>query len=329
MSEALFGLDRRIQVVAGKGGVGKSTLTAALGLRSARAGKRTLIIGSDAREGLSKCLDERPFVYAERMVGDNLWAANISGNESLEEFLKLKIRVRAVYNQLLKRDAFRYFTAAAPGLEELFILGKLWFLCQQKTPDGALAFERVVFDSPATGHGLSLFRTPHVIMDTMRVGPIHHYTKDVHRLLTDPAQTSFHIVTLAEEMPVNESIELDHAVVDDVGMTRGSTFVNALYPEVVPEPLEGVWAQVQSHPESLGERAGLELSAEVARMLVACGERVSARRRLAEGYLERIDAELAGRKVEVPYLFDRAPGLELTEGVVEAIDAAVGPGESA
>ncbi len=325
MDQVDLSLDRRILVVAGKGGVGKSTFAAAIALNAARAGLKTLLLGSDAREGLSHCLGTSKLVYKTRLVEPNLWATNISGRESLEEFLILKLKVKLLYDQLLKRDLFHYFIAAAPGLEELFILGKMWFLCQ---PDGSgikgVQFDRIVFDAPATGHGVSLFKTPQGILDTIRVGPIHHYTKDVLKLLTDPAHTAFHIVTLPEEMPVNEAIELDHTVRHDVGMHRGTTFVNGVYPEVVPAPLAGLWEKVRANPSKLATESGVELDSKVATALVEGAERVLERRRLGDGYLERLRAEIPGPMVQVPYLFDTEPGRPLTDAVAASILEQVG-----
>ncbi len=325
MDQASLSLDRRILVVAGKGGVGKSTFATAIALNAARAGLKTLLIGSDAREGLSHCLGTHKLVYKTRRVEENLWAANISGRESLEEFLILKLKVKFLYDQLLKRDLFHYFIAAAPGLEELFILGKMWFLCQ---PDGSgvkgVEFDRIVFDSPATGHGVSLFKTPQVILDTIRVGPIHHYTKDVLKLLTDPDHTAFHIVTLPEEMPVNESLELDHTVRKDVGMHRGATFVNGVYPEVVPPSLAPLWEKVRANPGKLAQESGVDLDPKIAAALVEGAERVLARRRLGDVYLERLAEEMPGPKILVPYLFDAVPGRALTDAVAAAILEQVG-----
>lgn len=325
MDQDSLSLDRRILVVAGKGGVGKSTFAAAIALNAARAGLKTLLIGSDVREGLSHCLGTDKLVYKTRQIEDNLWGSNISGRESLEEFLILKLRVKLLYDQLLKRDLFHYFIAAAPGLEELFILGKMWFLCQ---PDGSgikgVQFDRIVFDAPATGHGVSLFKTPQVILDTIRVGPIHHYTKDVLKLLTDPTHTAFHIVTLPEEMPVNESLELDHTVRVDVGMHRGTTFVNGVYPEVVPEGLANVWERVRNSPSRLAAEAGVDLEPKIAEALVEGAERVLRRRKLGEVYLERLRTEMAGPKVLVPYFFDVQPGRPLTDAVAVAVLEQVG-----
>lgn len=320
MDRPSLGLDRRILVVAGKGGVGKSTLAATLGLSCARAGLRTLVIGSDAREGLSRALGVKPFVYQERRVEENLWGCNITGKESLEEFLILKLKVKAIYDRLLKKDLFHYFIAAAPGLEELFVLGKIWFLLQQTLPDGRPQYERILFDSPATGHGVSLFRTPKIIMETMRVGPIHHYTKDVHHLFTDPAQTAFHIVTIPEEMPVNEAIELDRTIRNDVGMYRGATFVNACYPGVIPAGLEGLWRAVREDPAALTrKKLPVELDLALARTLVASGARLDARHTLAEAYVERLRAEISGPHLRIPYFAELPTGRELTEAMTAAL----------
>ena len=163
-----------------------------------------------------------------------------------------------------------------------------------------------------------------MILDTIRVGPIHHYTKDVLKLLTDPTHTAFHIVTLPEEMPVNESLELDHTVRVDVGMHRGTTFVNGVYPEVVPEALVNAWERVRAKPSRLAVESGVEIDPKVAEALVEGAERVLERRRLGEVYLERLRTEMAGPKVLVPYLFDIQPGRPLTEAVAAAILEQVG-----
>src|SRR5256885_17027929 len=133
----------------------------------------------------------------------------LTPRESLHEFVIRQVKFERLYQAVFENRVIRYFTAAAPGLDELVMMGKIENLEAERVEStkkrvAGPKFDLVVFDAPATGHGLAFFKVPAMLMRMIRVGPLHTKARKMLELLTDPERTAFNIVTLPEEMPVNE-----------------------------------------------------------------------------------------------------------------------------
>ena len=148
-------LDKRLIFVTGKGGVGKSTVAAALGVAAARQGKRTIVCEVAQQERMSSVFHSEGVGYHETEIGENLYAFSIDPQRALEEYLLLQIKVKPLYDLMFKNRVFTYFAAATPGLRELVTIGKVWELAQldRRVKRGA-KYDVVIVDAPATGHGL-------------------------------------------------------------------------------------------------------------------------------------------------------------------------------
>jgi anion-transporting ArsA/GET3 family ATPase len=123
-------LDKRLIFVTGKGGVGKSTVSAALGVAAARRGKRTIICEVAQQERMSSVFHREGVGYRETEIGEDLYAFSIDPQRALEEYLLMQIRIKPVYDLMFKNRIFTYFAAATPGLRELVTVGKIWELAQ-------------------------------------------------------------------------------------------------------------------------------------------------------------------------------------------------------
>ncbi|MCP4007084.1 MAG: ArsA family ATPase [bacterium] len=205
-------LSRRLLIVAGKGGTGKTTFAAALGTLAARAGIDTVVAEVGAEPVLPRLLSEKPAHSKDPgrnpiRMAPHLFTLHVQPRAALTEFLELQLRVRAVARGIVNNQAFGLFLEAAPGWRELITLGKLWYLTSLETR-GKPRWPLVIVDAPATGHGLSLLSVPNVVLETVRLGPLRRHTEAVQRLLRDPAKTLVLPVTLPEELPVNETLEL-------------------------------------------------------------------------------------------------------------------------
>ena len=156
----------------GKGGVGKSTVAAALGVAAAREGKRAIVCEVAQQERMSRFFERQGVGYHETEIAPNLFAFSIDPQRALEEYLLLQIKVKPVYDLMFKNRVFTYFAAATPGLRELVTIGKVWELAQldRRVKKGA-KYDVVIVDAPATGHGLGILRTPKTFSDIARVGP--------------------------------------------------------------------------------------------------------------------------------------------------------------
>ncbi len=225
-------LDKRVVFVTGKGGVGKSTVALALGLRAAAEGKRTIVCEVSSQEHASRVFKRAQVGFHEVKMEENLWSISIDPDESMREYVLLQLKVRAMRDILFRSRIFTYLTAATPGLKELVTIGKIWELAQpdRRVKQGR-SYDLVVVDAPATGHGIGFLETPRTFANIARVGPIHSQALELDRLITDQLRTGTAIVSLPEEMPVNESAVLERVLREEVGMAVDRVYMNALYPE--------------------------------------------------------------------------------------------------
>ncbi len=216
----------------GKGGVGKTTVAVALGLRAAAEGKRTIVCEVAAQENASRIFDHTVVGFHEVRMEENLWTISIDPDESMREYVLLQLKVRAMRDLLFRSRVFTYLAAATPGLKELVTIGKIWELTQldRKVKKGQ-KYDLVIVDAPATGHGIGFLQTPRTFAAIARVGPIHSQAQQLNRLITDQKHTGSAIVALPEEMPVNESAALEHDLRHEVGVAVDRIYLNGLYPE--------------------------------------------------------------------------------------------------
>jgi anion-transporting ArsA/GET3 family ATPase len=256
-------LSKPLVVVTGKGGVGKSTVAAALGMAAAARGLRTIVAEVSARDDVSRALradDEDPAgTFAERDLGGGLHHISIDPESALEEYVKDQLP-RGVSDVLASSRMFAYLVAATPGLRELLTVGKVWELAQpdRRTP-GAHPYDLVILDAPATGHGVAVLTAPGTFADAARMGPIARQGGIIHALVSDPEQTAVVAVATAEEMPVNETLTLRDALADELGQELAAVVVNG----VLPQRFRG--AEVAALEAAPPSRAARAARAEAAR----------------------------------------------------------------
>ena len=225
-------LDRRLIVVTGKGGVGKTTVAAALGLAAARSGRRTLVCEVASQERITTTFGVAAAGFEEVEIEPRLHAFSVNPDEAIQEWLRYQLHSRTLAGLLGGSRIFQYLAAAAPGLAELVTVGKVWELAQleRKTPRSA-PYDIVIVDAPATGHGLALLRAPQTFREVARVGPINRQAGIIDAFVRDPSTTAVLAVTLAEEMPVSETLDLERRLQDELSMRLDRVLVNSVLPE--------------------------------------------------------------------------------------------------
>jgi anion-transporting ArsA/GET3 family ATPase len=225
-------LDKRLIFVTGKGGVGKSTVSAALGLAAARRGRRTIVAELSYQDRIARAFHGEDSHFNEVAIGDGLWTISIDPQHALEEYLRIQIRVKAMADLLSGSRMFQYFAVATPGMSELVTMGKVWELAQpERRTKGAARYDVVIVDAPATGHGVGMLTSPRTFAEIARVGPIAGQGRAIHQTVTDPRHTGIVAVALPEEMPVNETLMLSETLERELGMALDRIVVNGLYPE--------------------------------------------------------------------------------------------------
>ena len=218
-------LDRRLLLVTGKGGVGKSTVAAALALRLASAGLRTLLCEVNADGRLSRMLGHPEVGPDVVQVEPNLSMVDLQPDASMREYVLSKIRLERVYRAVFENRMVKYFLRFVPALAETVMLGKvMWHLRQW--PDAPGGFDRIVVDLPATGHALTLLGVPHTLTSALPSGPMSTEAGWMYDLLTDPVMTSAILVSLPEDLPVNETLELAEALRTRLKIRVGAVVLN-------------------------------------------------------------------------------------------------------
>ena len=315
--------DKRLLIFTGKGGAGKSTASAAAAVAAARRGKRVLIVEIGDQEritaifGVPKAGYAGSLVYGGRDGIAPIWSMCLTAREALHEYAVRSIKFEMLYQAVFENRVMRYFTAAAPGLDELTIMGKIENLHRESLDPSkpkAPKFDLMVFDAPATGHALALFKVPRTAMSMARMSPLYSMAERMWKLVADPARTALTIVTLPEELPVNEAIDLD-AAASEMGLPRGKVIVNGVYPDVFP----GEHDEIRRMREQAAPPA--TLAARVARAALDRAVASVARR---EAHLEMIDklAEaLPQDRVVLPFLFRPRIGRAEIETLADGLES--------
>ncbi len=220
---------RQLLVVTGKGGVGKTVIAGALGTVLADLGRRVLLLEVDPRENLHQLFDVPPSGGETVRISPRIALQNLQPHRVIEDLVRQHLRVGMLSTRVTSSGVFQHFVEGAPGLKELAVLSHALHVVTAARR-GAAQFDIVVLDAPATGHGVSLLAAPHLVSEVIERGPIGAEARDLTAFVASPQKTGIVVVTLAEEMPAQETLELREALEEQVERSPELLVINALYP---------------------------------------------------------------------------------------------------
>ena len=313
-------LGRRLLVVTGKGGVGKSTVAAALALVAARQGKRVLIVDVDTKGTIAQRFEAGKIGFKPKEVMPGICLLAMDTEASLAEYLRLNLRVPIIGRLGPLAGMLDFVATAAPGVREILTIGKVCWEVRESI-EGRADWDLVVVDAAATGHVIAQLGAADAIRDLVAVGPVRGQTEWMSELLADPAITALNVVTTPEEMPIEETIDLVGRAREELDVPLGAVIVNRVLPELFTRRDEAMFAR-------LGEpavRAELEQAVGPGLTSVTdAAELAVAMRRSRVTQLERLRAEVDLPTLYLPYLFARSQGRRETEMVATALAGELG-----
>jgi anion-transporting ArsA/GET3 family ATPase len=289
----------KLLVVTGKGGVGKSTVTAVLGRLLAARGRRTLLMEVDPRENLHHLLEVEPSGGDVVQASPKLWVQHLEPRSILDDLVREKLKVGVLVKRVLASPIHRHFTEGAPGLKETAVFGRCLRLLRGHTPRGLPTPDVVILDAPATGHGVSWLAAPELVASVISSGPIGQMAEEIAAFLADATASGALVVTAAEEMPVTETLELLGGLEERLQRPPEAVVVNGIYPPV-PDDLPADSADVH---DSLWRH----------------------RRRLAERELDRLRESWSGPQFHLP-LLPLDPGAALVGALGRRLQEQLGGG---
>jgi anion-transporting ArsA/GET3 family ATPase len=310
-------LERKLIFVTGKGGVGKTTIAAALAWLSAARGQRTLVCEIDAKGDLADVFETAPTRFDEREIAPRLWAMSMDTEASLKQYLALQLKLPLVSRVGPLAKMFDFVASAAPGVKEIVTVGKLCWEVKERH------YDTVVVDASASGHIVGQLAAPQAINQLVQVGLVRQQTGWMLDILDDPATTGLVVVATPAEMPVSETLELTARLRSETSVDLAAVVVNRVLPELFGRGEEEVFERLAG-PE---EQARLDAvsGGSVGPILEAARLTVTMRRSRTE-HLETLRAALdpSVPLLYVPYLFFRSHGLRATHQFADALSAELG-----
>jgi anion-transporting ArsA/GET3 family ATPase len=303
-------LDRHLLFVTGKGGVGKTSVAAALADLAARSGKRTLVCEMDAKGALAATFDTTPLAFEPRQLDPRLFAMAMNTEDSLKEYLRLFVKVPFVGRIGPLARTFDFVADAAPGVKEILAVGKLAYEVRERH------YDLVVVDAEASGHIVAQIGAPRVIRELVQVGMVREQTAWMTEILEDPVRTGLVLVTTPEEMPVTETLDLLARLDRDAGVAASAIVANRVLPALFDRRQAEVVDRLGEAEQLLVDAAGPGV-----RQVLDAAQVTEARRRVGNRHLERLRDDIpAGLPVlYVPELFTKATGRRVVSLVAKAL----------
>lgn len=303
-------LDLDLVFVTGKGGVGKTTVAAAIAEVAARQGKRVLVCEMDAKGALATAFEVGSLAFEPTEVQPGLFAMSMSTEDSLREYLRLYVKIPFIGRLGPLASTFDFVADAAPGVKEILAVGKLCWEVKERN------YDLIVVDAEASGHVVSQIGAPKVIADLVQVGLVRDQTQWMLDILEDPERTGVAVVTTPEEMPITESIELLERLGRETDTHPTVVIANRVLPAMFDRTEQPVAKLLAEVPTALIAALG-----DGVRAVVEAGTIVEARRSIGAGHLDRLRSAVDDLPIViVPELFSRGYGSRVVSLVADSLD---------
>jgi len=302
----------RVHVVTGKGGVGKTVVSTAMAMALAAEGQKVLLAEVNAHDRVAALLGAPPVGSQMREVLENLWVVDMNPTDAIHEYALMTVRFETIYKAVFENKMVRHFIRFIPSLGEMVMLGKLWFH-EQEEQNGKSKFDVIIIDAPATGHAISMLRTPNAIEKIVPAGIMRDHARSMREMLTNKNKTRLHIVTLPEEMPVNEAREIEAAAKNILNMAIGTTFINQHVPPI---------------PASALKKISQDTDASSLKAAAQTLEIREAKRRAGIEHLERLPGRLLSDIFTVNRIVGPGLGRQQVAQIAETMRRARSPGTS-
>lgn len=308
--------EHRLLFVTGKGGVGKTSISAALALLAERQGKRVLIGDLDGRGDLAGAFESSSLSFAATKVSNKVWALSMDTEAAMREYIKLNLKIPLVGSVGPVAAAFDFLASAAPGVREILTMGKYAYEVRERN------YDLVIVDATASGHIIGHLAAPDALRELVSVGPVIDQVKRMNDVFHNPATTGVVMVATPEEMPVTETIELRDRLENETSLGRAGLVINRVLPELFSQPEEAVFRGFSTPKKRrlLRDHAG-----ETVDEVLAGASFASNLRRSRTMHIERLFQEFSGDTVAVvPQLFVRSEGLRVTKLLATALGEELG-----
>lgn len=323
---------KRLLIVSGKGGVGKTTICAALARLMAGRGRKVLLVEADTRADSKARITEifgTPHVgFDPREVYPNIFAVHLDADACMKDYVVHKVRLEMIYNAAFRLPFVRNTMNFFPGIKEFMIMHRIMRLEGMHDRSGAPRWDHIIFDGPTTGHSLFYLQCSKVLVDILRAGPFARDAQHVHDTIVNPEKTCFNVVTLAEELPVNETLDLVRNARQVLDVPLGYVFINAVQSHVFPEPngipagREGIEA-LEADAAGRGRIEAALGGPAAAEALLECATFQTDRAEINRQNVDRL-LGVPMRYLRVPFIYSRNFDLNTIDGIARTIGEGLG-----
>ncbi|AXV05364.1 Arsenical pump-driving ATPase [Euzebya pacifica] len=314
-------LSRRLLLVTGKGGVGKSTLAASLALAGSRLGRRTCLVEVEGRQAFSSIFSTAPWDFEEREFRPSLYGLSIDPEASLTEYLSMFYGAQRITKLVARTPAVEFATQAAPGIKDVLLIGKVKEMERRRRDDGQFEYDLIVVDAPPTGRIVNFLAAPDATTELVNVGPVRQQAQTVIDMLTDSSRTAVLLTTLLEEMPVTETADSIRDLTQ-LGVPLGPVLINrAVQPAMDDAALKHLAGMDREAVQRVLADLGIDdVDASTAEALLDTGHTHLGRLDLAERMRQRVADEIDLPSLELPFVADATRPEEIVTAIAATLE---------